>query len=221
MEIYSTEEQQEEAIKKFLKENGVQIVVGAVLGLAGFSGWNYYVDSQLEAQEKASLEYDKFVEVVSNEAVKPETVNAELKAFVDAHGESGYAIFVNLIAAKTAVEAGDLAAAESRLIAAEKATMVPSLKAMVSTRLARVQTGLEKYDAALATLNSIKEEGFEANVAELKGDVFMAQGDEDKARQAYQVAADKGGVDGNNVLKMKIQDLAQPVAIAQTETSAS
>ena len=38
MEIYSTEEQQVEAIKSFWKENGSQIIVGAVLGLGGFSG---------------------------------------------------------------------------------------------------------------------------------------------------------------------------------------
>lgn len=221
MEIYSTEEQQEEAIKKFLKENGVQIVVGAVLGLAGFSGWNYYVDSQLEAQEQASIEYDKFVEVASAETAKVDTVNAELKSFVDAHGETGYAIFANLIAAKTAVEAGDLATAESRLKAAETATTEPSLKALVGTRLARVQTGLGNYNAALSTLDAIKAEGFEANVSELKGDVYVAQGHTDKARQAYQAAADKGGLEGNNVLKMKLQDLAQPVVVAQTETSAS
>ena len=51
MDSYSTEEQQEEAIKSFFKENGVQILVGAALGLAGFTGWNMYVDGKIEAQE--------------------------------------------------------------------------------------------------------------------------------------------------------------------------
>ncbi|QTH63645.1 tetratricopeptide repeat protein [Psychrosphaera ytuae] len=214
MEIYSTEEQQEEAIKKFFKENGLQIFLGAALGLGGFMGWKSYVASQLEAQEAASVEYDKFVESATAETAQLESINTELNAFVTAHGETGYGIFANLIAAKKAAEAGDLKAAESRLVAAEKATTEPSLNALINTRLARVQTGLGNYDEALATLNAITESGFEANVAELKGDVYVAQGLADKARQAYQLAADKGGLEGNNVLKMKLQDLAQPVSTA-------
>lgn len=214
MEIYSTEEQQEEAIKKFFKENGLQIFLGAALGLGGFTGWNMYVESQLEAQEAASVEYDKFLEAATAETAQLDSVNSELNEFVKAHGETGYGIFANLIAAKKAAEAGDLKAAESRLVEAEKATTEPSLNALINTRLARVQTGLGNFDAALATLDSITESGFEANVAELKGDVYVAQGSADKARQAYQLAADKGGLEGNNVLKMKLQDLAQPVSTA-------
>lgn len=214
MEIYSTEEQQEEAIKKFLKENGLQIAVGAVLGLAGFTGWNMYVDSQLKAQEAASVQYDQFVERAGTEAAPLETVNSELSKFVEAHGDSGYAIFANLIAAKKAAEAGELVEAEQHLKVAQADTTEPSLKALITTRLARIQIGLEQYDVALATLDSITEAGFEANVAELKGDIFVAQGNADKARQSYQVAADKGGLESNTVLKMKLEDLALPVTEA-------
>ncbi len=208
MEIYSTEEQQEEAIKTFLKENGVQIVVGAVLGLAGFSGWNMYVDNKIAAQEAASVQFDTFIDVTSAETVKTDVVDAELQKFVSAHGESGYAIFANLVASKKAAEAGELDKAESRLMAAELATTEPSLKALVQSRLARVQVALEKFDAAVATLAKIKEPAFEARVAEIKGDALLSQGKADEARQAYQLAADKGGLEGNNVLKMKLQDLA-------------
>ena len=214
MEIYSTEEQQEEAIKKFIKENGMQVVFGAVLGLAGFSGWNWYVDSKISAQEAASADFENYLEVTSAETVKADVVDKELNEFVAAHGETGYAIFANLIAAKKFVENNELAKAEEMLQAASKATTEPSLSALVKTRLARVQIAQEKFDVALATLNTIKQEAFVARVEEIKGDAYMAQGQQDQARQAYQVAADKGGLDGNNVLKMKLQDLAQSINTA-------
>ena len=41
MDIYSTEEQQVDAIKQFWKDYGSSIIVGAVVGLGGLYGWNY------------------------------------------------------------------------------------------------------------------------------------------------------------------------------------
>ena len=38
MEQYETEEQQVEAIKRFWKENGLSLVIGALLGLGGLLG---------------------------------------------------------------------------------------------------------------------------------------------------------------------------------------
>jgi predicted negative regulator of RcsB-dependent stress response len=73
---------------------------------------------------------------------------------------------------------------------------------------------LEQFDASIATLNSIENTGYEARVAELKGDVYFAQGDLDKARIEYQSAVDKGGVDGNALLKMKLDDLALSANVA-------
>ncbi len=211
MEIYSTEEQQEEAIKKFIKENGMQVVVGAALGIAGFSGWTYYVDSKVSAQEAASATFNEFAEKLSADNVSNEVVSSELQSFVAAHGDTGYSIFANLIAAKKFVEAAEFSKAEAQLKAASVATTEPSLSALVDTRLARVQIAAEKYDEALATLSAIKEPAFAARVAEIKGDAYLAQGDAEQARQSYQAAADEGGLEGNNVLKMKLQDLALSV----------
>ena len=39
MEQFATEEQQVEAIKRFWKEHGTAIIVGAALGLGGLWGW--------------------------------------------------------------------------------------------------------------------------------------------------------------------------------------
>lgn len=208
MEVYSTEEQQEEAIKNFLKENGVNIIVGAVLGVGAWSGWNWYTDKQLAEKEAASAQYEKFVEVAQAEGANLESVNAELNEFVAQYGESGYGIFVQLIAAKVAVAEGKFEQAEQSLTAAAAQAESASLKDLVTVRLARVQIEQKNYDAALTSLNTVSNEGYSSRVAELKGDVYLAQGNTDQARIEYQAAADKGGLESNNLLKMKLDDLA-------------
>jgi len=209
MEIYSTEEQQVEAIKKFWQENGTQIIVGAALGLAGFWGWNFYVDKKIEAQEAASTGFEKFTEVAGATDVNSESVESELKAFVEKHGDSGYAIFVKLIAAKQSVADEKFEVALEHLTSASAQVTDSSLKGLVESRIARVQMELKQYDAAIATLNGISNEGFKSRVAELKGDVYLAKGEIDKARLEYQTAADNGGLQGNNLLQMKLDDLTQ------------
>jgi len=207
MEIYSTEEQQVEAIKSFWKENGMQIVVGALLGLGGFIGYNQYVDSKLAAQEEASASYQAFVEATQISDVSAETYAAELKTFTDAHGDSGYGAFANLLAAKNSVENGEFDKAIGFLESAKVNVTDDSLTGLIDTRLARIYLELSQYDKALSVLAAITNEGYKARASELKGDVYLAQGDATKARMEYQAAADAGGLDGNNLLQMKIDDL--------------
>ena len=46
IEISDSEEEQVDKIKKWWNSNGKQIIAGAVIGLAGVFGWNYYNDYQ-------------------------------------------------------------------------------------------------------------------------------------------------------------------------------
>ena len=208
MEVYSTEEQQVEAIKKFWQENGTQILLGAALGLGGWGGWNWYVDDQIAQKEAASAQYEEFISTTVQADASLDSISQELNKFTKAHGESGYNIFVQLIAAQQAASQGNFELAEQSLVSAAKQTKDDSLKSLILVRQARVQTQLEKYDVALATLNTVTNEAYAATAAELKGDVYVAQGNLDKARTEYQAAADKGGLEGNNLLKIKLDDLA-------------
>lgn len=208
MEVYSTEEQQVEAIKSFWKENGTQIVLGAALGLGGFSAWNWYVDNQIAEQEAASAQFEEFIKVSQSENVNSESLETELKTFTATHGESGYGVFVQLLAAKQAVTDGKFDLAAANLTTALTITDSVSLQELISLRLARIQSELTQYDSALQTLASVKSEGYVVRVAELTGDIYLAKGNKDKARMSYQSAADNGGLEGNNLLKMKLDDLA-------------
>jgi predicted negative regulator of RcsB-dependent stress response len=208
MEIYSTEEQQVEAIKTFWKENGTQIIAGATIGLVGFGGWNWYQDKTIAEQEAASAQFQVFVEQAEQEGTDAEQLNASLSQFISQYGESGYSVFVNLIAAKKAIDEGQFETAMTRLQDGLASAEQDGLKDLLRTRIARVAIELGQFDNALAQLNAIASESYQARAEELKGDVYLAQGDQEQARSHYQQAADKGALTNNPVLEMKLNDLA-------------
>jgi predicted negative regulator of RcsB-dependent stress response len=90
-----------------------------------------------------------------------------------------------------------------------------------------VQAAAEKFDIALATLESVDSGRFAANYAEVRGDILLAQGKPDQARAAYQLALKlsiDGGSDENSVLQSKVNDLtsasqamAKPLAAVEVQ----
>ncbi|QTH72529.1 YfgM family protein [Pseudoalteromonas xiamenensis] len=201
MEIYSTEEQQAEAIKRFFRENGVSLALGIVLGLGGLYGWKAYNAHQIDVADKASNAFNTFVE--SEDAL------AKSDAFIADNSGSNYAVLAAFVAAKEAVEQKQLDKAAEKLTWAAENVKNEELKATALLRLARVQAALGQADVAFATLEQKMPEGFAAQVAEIKGDIKLSLGDEAAARAAYQQAVDKGGLDNNPTLQTKLDNLAQ------------
>ncbi|WP_394189225.1 YfgM family protein [Pseudoalteromonas atlantica] len=200
MDIYSTEEQQAEAIKRFFRENGVSLALGIVIGLGGLYGWKAYNQHQITTAESASDAYTTLVE--SGEVL------GAADTFIAENKDSNYSVLASFVAAKEAVEKGQLD------VASEKLTWIMSnvdnadLKATAITRLARVQVAQKQYDDALATLDKTQNDAYKAAVAEIKGDIYLAQGNAEQARVAYQTAADAGGLENNPLLQIKLDDLA-------------
>jgi predicted negative regulator of RcsB-dependent stress response len=86
------------------------------------------------------------------------------------------------------------------------------LALVVRQRLARLFLYLERYDEVLTLLEGLEPSRFSGRFSELRGDVYLARGDVDRARTAYMEAfnAEYTDVLDRNVLQMKIDDL--PVA---------
>ncbi|KAF7762920.1 hypothetical protein PUND_b0224 [Pseudoalteromonas undina] len=200
MEIYSTEEQQAEAIKRFFRENGLSLALGVIVGLGGLYGWKAYNQNQITTAEQASDAYTKLVE--------SDSVLASADAFISENKDTKYATLAAFVAAKEAVDAQNLDLANEKLSWIVTNVDNAQLKAIATTRLARVQIAQQQYDDALSTLNAPLPEAFNANVAELKGDIYTQQGNKEQARVAYQAAVDAGGLTSNPLLQIKLDDLA-------------
>lgn len=202
MEQYETEEQQIEAIKRFWKENGVALVVGALLGLGGLLGWRYYNDSQIAAKEQASFAYEK----ASEELVKGESGFSQAKTFIDTHSDTGYAMLMALELAQQAIERKDLSEAAKQLEFVAVNADLSAVQAVAQLRLARVQIEQGELDLALSSADKVTDQAFKGQSEEIKGDVYLAQQLFDKARAAYSAALESNQRD--QVLKMKLDNLA-------------
>lgn len=208
MEIYTSEEQQLEAIKRFWNEYGKAILGGVVIGLAALYGWRYY-----QAEQRASAETlsGSYAQLIQQQSSNDEWL-AQAQNFIAAQGSNNYAIFTALLAAKEAVNADNLQEAINQLSWAQQNSKDANVKAIAQIRLARVQRETGDYAAALATLNQTVPASFAAQQAELKGDVLQASGDLAAAKAAYQQALAQAG-QNTQLLQIKLDELAH-IAVA-------
>jgi len=199
VEIYSTEEQQEEAIKRFLKDNGMSLVLGAVVGLSGIWGWNYYQKTQLETIAQNSIEFSK--------VAKAKDVVTVGEKFATAHGDTQYGQLAQLLVVKSLVEAKDYDKAIVILKDVMASDVDSSVKSVAAIRLARIELATGKTDEALATLDALADKAFASIKNELSGDAYLVKGQVEQARAAYQAALDAAGEQVSNDLRMKFNDL--------------
>lgn len=188
---YDFEEQERLAeLKAWWEDNRVFVfaVAGlAIAGLAGYEGWKIW---QVRQAEDAATLYRPVA--AAAKANDPKRVADAGKALIERQPRSFYASDAALLIAKNAFEAGDLAEARKQLAwVMEKGT--EELRPVARLRLAAVALDEKKYDEALRTLDGNKDEAFAAPVADLRGDVMLAQGRLDEARASYKVAVEKAG----------------------------
>ncbi len=196
---YETEEQQVQAIKRFWKENGTVIIAGAVIGLGLLWGWRYYNDTTLESQEQASTKYSSGIE-----AFIEDQDTQKLEAFVNENGETGYAPLASMIIAQQAVQNSDFDGAKKAL--RDAASADKDLSDIANLRLVSVHMQLSEYDQALSTLDLITSSAYAGQVEELRGDVLVAQGKYDEAKNAYTTALALS--ENNPNLEMKRDNIA-------------
>ena len=112
------------------------------------------------------------------------------QAIIDKHPRSFFASEAALVSAQASFEAGDLAAAQSRLEWVMKSGR-DEHRGIARVRLAAVLLDLKKPAEALQVLDGNKDEAWAAMVADLRGDILFTQGRLDEARAAYKLAMDK------------------------------
>lgn len=204
-----TEEEQIALLKNWWKENGMPIVTGAVLALAGVFGWQAWQEHQQVSNQQGSIAFEQLMQAMlaSGEAVDADKVLKLADTLKTEHANSAYAAFASLFVAKLAVEQNKLddAAAELKKLLDGQATA--EVKEIARQRLARVLAAQDKADDGLALLTGEAGAAYSAARAEIRGDLLKQLGRFDEARAAYQQALDAGS-DGASV-QLKLDDLAK------------
>ena len=210
MEIYQTEEEQVEALKKWWKENGNSVIFGVVLGLAAIFGWREWQDYNIEQSASASMLYQQMVTASRENNAK--TVREKAKEITTAYENTAYAVFARLALAKIAVTNGELDAAAGDLQWALDNTSQDSLRHVISLRLARVLIAQGKLNKASAVLDTNSDKGeFSVSYQELKADMLRLENKVDAARDAYQQALSMAQASGQvtTIIEMKLDDLGR------------
>ena len=133
---YETEEQQVEAIKKWWKENGTMFVAGIVITLGAVVGWRWWMDHRNAQAEAAAVEYQQLLAELSQG--DKEAVIKRGGYLIDNYAATPYSDLAALALSRLRVDAGELAAARSRLEWVMNHAEAPELRDVARLRLARV-----------------------------------------------------------------------------------
>lgn len=180
------EYEQGERVRKWLRQNGSSLITGIALGLACVYGWQAWQGRGERHKQEAAVKYVEFTDALA--AKDAGKSKAFLTALEQGFADTPYAALAALRQAAALNGAGKPADALATLQAALPKVAEPGLKELFQLHIARLQLATGKAKDAAATLDALGNARFAAQAGELRGDVDMALGQPDKARQAYQDA---------------------------------
>jgi predicted negative regulator of RcsB-dependent stress response len=201
-----TEEEQVEKLKAWLKENGLSIVLGIIIGVGGIGGYNYWVHLQETTAAKASAHFTQMIDAIA--ADNSEGLREQADILIADHASSDYALMAYLALARNHVANAEFEQAETALQQVVGSAAQRPLAYVARTRLAAVQLQTEQYEQALTTLAVEFPDQFAALADELRGDILALQGNNGEAIEAYrkaQLAEPKPA--NTEFLRQKLNDL--------------
>jgi len=221
VEEYLSEKEQWEQVTRWLRDNGLWIIAGIVVGAAGLGGWHWYQDHVDAVGAQASAKYTQLVQAFGkSDRTAGFVALGELERDFPA---SPYVDQAKLIAARVYVDDNELDKAVSELQSVAEHSKDSELALLARLRLARVQIAQKKPDAALTTLNGLKAGAFEPRMHEVLGDAYYAKGDKANALKEY-MSAKVGDMVSQSLdqqsLDLKIDDLSadSPQTLVQAKT---
>lgn len=222
MAINAAEEEIIESLKKWWEENGKQLILIVVVGLAAYTAWLLWSNSKTASIDSASDLYEEILTLAlsdegqagillsEQESVRIVDLSEQLRS---EFGGTVYAKFGSLFSAQQSVRNEDLDSAEAVLqwiLDNEQGGIFSDaddgLILTTNLRLGRVILAKGDAERALLLINNLDPKTFEAGYAELRGDIYMAMGREVDARDAYTAAQEAGS--NSDGLRMKLDDLS-------------
>ncbi len=199
IEVGKTHDEQEQQIKKWIKDNGMQIIAGVALGLGGIWGMGAYEKYQ---DEQAANARTLYLTVASNPA-NPQA----FEKLSSEHADSGYLQQASFILAKAAVTNKDYDKALKHLtpISTSDNTINADIAKL---RMAAIYLELGNFEQSLALLNTSNNK-FNGLYAQLMGDVYLASGNVADAKKHYQLALSQTSRDSElqSLIKIKLNNL--------------
>ncbi len=190
MAAYDLEEQEQlDELKTWWKLHGnlvTNILLAIALAAAGWQGWNWW---QRQQSAQASVVFSGLQSAAAQRDVK--RVRELAGELIDKYSITGYAGMGALLAARVQVDGGDARNARVQLAWAAENAKDMGLRDLARLRLATLMLDEKAYDDALKQLSAESGAAFVPRFAELRGDIFAAQGKSAEAKAAYETALAK------------------------------
>jgi predicted negative regulator of RcsB-dependent stress response len=208
------EGEQWEAVKAWVRQNGLAILAGALIGILGLAGWRWWQARTATQALAANGAYQQLLATFDSGDM--DAALKQLDQLRKDYPDSAYAAPAELATARMHVARNELDKAAERLRSVADTAHDTQLRTVARLRLARVQLAQGKPDDALLTLGSADLGAFQSIAAEVRGDALFAKGDKAGALREY-LAAQTGRKDGSqqqqvldgaaDLLELKINDL--------------
>lgn len=180
------EQEQLDALKAFWKQYGNAITWLLILLLGAYAGWNGWNYWQRDQAVKAGAMFDELERSIQGgDAQRSSLIFNDLK---DRFGRTVYAAQGGLLTARVQLDKGQADAARASLQWVAEQGSDDALRTMARLRLAGLMLDAKQYDEALKQLDGATAPGFEALVADRRGDVLLAQGKAAEAQKAFEAA---------------------------------
>lgn len=210
MELLS-EDEQWDALKRWLKTNGPSILVMVAVALLGYFGWKWWQERMDQQARAAGLVFQQVLADFDSD--KLDEALAGVDKLHKQYDGSAYTARADLAAANVYVNMDNLDKAVPFLERVATSADDKLLRPIARLRLARVQSALGQHDKALATLGTADMGPYQSAYLEVRGDVLYEKGDREGALKAYEEArtlltpesASEDGV--GPLLDLKISDL--------------
>jgi len=186
---YDLEEQEKlDAIRDWWAQYGALIVslfVAAAIAVVGYRGWQWY---QGHKASQAMGYYEALEASAQRDDDKAlERLKAASKTLQDDFPRSGYTVRGALLAAQALQARDDLDGAAKQLRWILDHHESPAFVDLAKLRLGGILMAQEKYDDALKILES-PSEPFAGLFADRRGDILLAQGQAEQAREQWETA---------------------------------
>lgn len=201
----ASDDEQAELLKKWVRENGLSMILGLVVGGSAIFGWNYYNNYQTQQNISSSVNF-KDLQKLDNKAYLKAN-----KKFTEDNIGSIYAVNANLIKAAKAVEEKDYASARTSLEWVMANAKESGHKLLARLNLARLNINDKKYDAAIALLENTNSQSFSSQYQITLGDAYAQKGQNTQAKNHYTKAklSALDNPENLNALNMKINNLKE------------
>jgi len=195
-----TDEERSEELKAWWRDNGTSVAAGVAIAVAGVFGFQQWKQYNIDQAEAASALFAK-ASTAETDKVKA------LNAVTEEYGSTPYGALAALTSAAETSQTDPTATIASLKVA--KDAKDKNVADIATLRLARIYIAEGMLSEAESLLDTKLAVAYTSLIEELKGDLFVAKKDLDKARTAYDKAI--SSADGSSVqyLQMKRDNLGK------------